>query len=600
MKSIRSLYKVFSLAITIQCVITGSSQGATPLMFSEVSTSQNSISFSIERSNTLPVSNELDLFATTNLAQAAWRWVAHLNGSDGEQSPFELSSSTVRALELPFLEKLLYAPVTEKQAFFILGTLQDTDGDELTDAYELLVLKTDPNNTDSDGDNVPDGWEVLYGLDPKNPIDAYNLVPNGGGLTYREFYKNGLDPNNPPPPPYGADTLLFEFSLFSFASWQMTIQGLGPADTKTYYVVDYLGIHDVSRDLTLWKGNSYLITMQWKGGTYGGANTYDWETYINAPLSVQTYTGSPLAYNGAIPTIVNSGYFIDNSQGLMTSHVMANDSNGGNIAGSLSATLHIPKVDSIKFQNSKMGSSWKTVNANYKHLGVYTGQTVKFGVNTTPANLTIPNGVLTWGGLASGTSAEVNVTFNTKNTLMEAVTVSIGGVTTSANVAVRDVPTGTTEANYAIANLITTMKLMGKNIVNTSGGDLEATVWAASTYPGSQTLNGVGDAARHSYWTCLMARFGSASYALGLSTAHEVSGQPSPSTENAMDLYNNARGVEIATNHAHSPGGGGVSEFQCCRNAIQVALGNGVQWCLDSSHGASNQNEDALLQPTNK
>lgn len=51
-------------------------------------------------------------------------------------------------------------------AFLILGTPQDTDGDGLTDAYELLVSKTDPNNPDSNLDGILDGWDVLLGLNP--------------------------------------------------------------------------------------------------------------------------------------------------------------------------------------------------------------------------------------------------------------------------------------------------------------------------------------------------------------------------------------------------------------------------------------------------
>ena len=50
--------------------------------------------------------------------------------------------------------------------FLILGTPQDSDGDGLTDAYELLVSHTDPHNPDTDGDVIPDAWEVLLGLNP--------------------------------------------------------------------------------------------------------------------------------------------------------------------------------------------------------------------------------------------------------------------------------------------------------------------------------------------------------------------------------------------------------------------------------------------------
>jgi len=51
--------------------------------------------------------------------------------------------------------------------FLILGTPQDTDGDGLTDAYELLVSKTNPNVADSNLDGLLDSWEVLLGLNPQ-------------------------------------------------------------------------------------------------------------------------------------------------------------------------------------------------------------------------------------------------------------------------------------------------------------------------------------------------------------------------------------------------------------------------------------------------
>jgi len=51
--------------------------------------------------------------------------------------------------------------------FLILGTPQDTDGDGLTDAYENLVSKTNPNVADSNLDGLLDSWEVLLGLNPQ-------------------------------------------------------------------------------------------------------------------------------------------------------------------------------------------------------------------------------------------------------------------------------------------------------------------------------------------------------------------------------------------------------------------------------------------------
>jgi hypothetical protein len=61
-------------------------------------------------------------------------------------------------------------------AFLILGLAQDSDGDGLTDAYERLVSKTDPNNPDHDGDGMIDGWEVINGLNPREDDSASSAV----------------------------------------------------------------------------------------------------------------------------------------------------------------------------------------------------------------------------------------------------------------------------------------------------------------------------------------------------------------------------------------------------------------------------------------
>jgi hypothetical protein len=58
-------------------------------------------------------------------------------------------------------------PITSANAFIILGTPQDSDGDGLTDAYELLVSHTDPHNAYSNLDGILDGWDILLGLNPQ-------------------------------------------------------------------------------------------------------------------------------------------------------------------------------------------------------------------------------------------------------------------------------------------------------------------------------------------------------------------------------------------------------------------------------------------------
>lgn len=45
----------------------------------------------------------------------------------------------------------------------------DSDGDGLSDAFELRRSQTNPNLPDTDGDGLEDGFEVQFGLDPNNP-----------------------------------------------------------------------------------------------------------------------------------------------------------------------------------------------------------------------------------------------------------------------------------------------------------------------------------------------------------------------------------------------------------------------------------------------
>lgn len=202
---------------------------------------------------------------------------------------------------------------------------------------------------------------------------------------------------------------------------------------------------------------------------------------------------------------------------------------------------------------------------------------------------------MTWGCLASGAEPEASVTFNTPN-FLESVTVTYGGTTKSALVAIMDQPSGMGEAAYALAHLPYTIIAIANNLApSTYPPDittLEPFIWASSAYPGNQH-NTIADAARHAYWTCLLTRYTVAGYAEGLTTQHEAS-NPGPSTETVMDLHNNLMGISIEVDHTHTSGLG------CCRSAVQSAVSAGILWYLDSSYGAVNTAEDALLQPTNK
>jgi hypothetical protein len=80
-------------------------------------------------------------------------------------------------------------PITSGNAFLILGTPQDTDGDGLTDAYELLVSHTDTNNPYSNLDGILDGWDILLGLNPQTS----NVTQPGTRANYTYYSSDWLN-----------------------------------------------------------------------------------------------------------------------------------------------------------------------------------------------------------------------------------------------------------------------------------------------------------------------------------------------------------------------------------------------------------------------
>ncbi len=96
----------------------------------------------------------------------------------------------------------------------------DTDGDDLPDAWEVqqfgnifqnaagdadsdglsnleeFQLATNPTNPDTDGDGLPDSWEVQNGLNPLDPADASD-DPDGDWLTNLQEYNGGTNSSNP-------------------------------------------------------------------------------------------------------------------------------------------------------------------------------------------------------------------------------------------------------------------------------------------------------------------------------------------------------------------------------------------------------------------
>ena len=126
-----------------------------------------------------------DLFSTTNLSGGSltnmpWVWLGHWSACD-----------TIVLTNQP-----------GAAAFYILGTPLDSDGDGLTDAYELLISHSNPHLWDSGGDGISDGWKVALGLNPSlnNPAQSgerlnFTYYPDGGlsGVSGARSETTGLD-----------------------------------------------------------------------------------------------------------------------------------------------------------------------------------------------------------------------------------------------------------------------------------------------------------------------------------------------------------------------------------------------------------------------
>ncbi len=98
------------------------------------------------------------------------------------QEEFEGTSATLNGLNGVFSSlaqggAIYFGPGSD-------GQLYDTDGDAISDMYELYYTKTDPNKKDSDGDGMYDSVEAYAGLNPMDGGLVYDYVFTKGEFVY--------------------------------------------------------------------------------------------------------------------------------------------------------------------------------------------------------------------------------------------------------------------------------------------------------------------------------------------------------------------------------------------------------------------------------
>lgn len=280
--------------------------------------------------------------------------------------------------------------------------LSDTDGDGLDDAAEAL-LGTNPSSRDSDGDGCTDAWEVLHGFDPLDDADPDgNADPDGDGLSNAEEAAHGTNPlfadtdgdglsdaaevsagTNPlhpgagpnapdadgdgvsdadevaqgsdpndagdgglPPAADGYVDVPFRVTG-DWAAWRMSIDGIGTDRRSFQFHTDAPGDSE-AKTLRLLRGNAYRVTLDWLGsGEHRDPFWYCWEAQFGHPWTpaepcFANYNPSRLHGN---EWIWGEGWFADNRDGLLTSHVHMKDGYGGNLAEGREAILYIPDAD---------------------------------------------------------------------------------------------------------------------------------------------------------------------------------------------------------------------------------------------------------------
>ena len=206
--------------------------------------------------------------------------------------------------------------------FFILGLNVDTDSDGISDSYESVVTKTDPNLADTDGDGMPDGWEYDNGLDPRRD-DASGDFDGDGTPNIVEYESGtavGSTDSDGDGIPDGVESAWIDTSASipwfdlsgatEFRTPYDTGSGLFVAElprpvtlageTVTHAVLDINGVVHFGRTSTT--GSVISVNLESDMGLRN-----DYHDVVVAPYSTDLYTRSTLGSHIAYGQVVHDG-----------------------------------------------------------------------------------------------------------------------------------------------------------------------------------------------------------------------------------------------------------------------------------------------------